>query len=458
MQYQIYDPLLAFGEGTKLEPSVITKWDLDAAGTMWTFTIRTDMKWPDGSAVTVDDVLFTFETINSQSWGARANFVGITEFAKAGETAFTARTRAPDMSVPATMPSAFLLPKAYITNVGIQGFIAKPVGSGPYELAEFRASDSARFTKRAQAHAFRRPENNELIFRAVPEQQQVLNGLRTGDLDAATVFVFSGEQIDSMKRDGMEVLDFLVSNIALAFPQGTATSKNSPLTQVKVRQALNYAVNRQQIASLYRGAMPAGQFAIPTSGYWDKDVPAWPTDVNRAKALLAEAGYPNGFKAQMEYQPNTLNQQVVLAVQGMLKEVGVEVEAVALDFVTNADKTFGRNNTTKADIFGTVTGDSTGFVTSVRNTYGCGKPLGAPGTALFWCNQDWERLMDQAIQERDQARREALWRQANKLMRDDAHVLHLLVIPAQNIMGAKTKGQKVGSFQNFNLDSLYKIK
>ncbi|MCS7002143.1 MAG: hypothetical protein NZ518_04760, partial [Dehalococcoidia bacterium] len=84
----------------------------------------------------------------------------------------------------------------------------------------------------------------------------------------------------------------------------------------------------------------------------------------------------------------------------------------------------------KSEVFATVAGDTNGFVTGVRANFGCGRPLGSPPNAVFFCNAEFDRLMDQAYLERDPARRAQLFRQANAVLRQEAVLLPIIVQPS----------------------------
>ncbi|GIW10560.1 MAG: hypothetical protein KatS3mg061_1617 [Dehalococcoidia bacterium] len=231
---------------------------------------------------------------------------------------------------------------------------------GPYELAEVRANDLIRFVRKATPHPYRSPIASEILLRAVPEPAQLVNGLRTGEIDLVPFTNLSAEHADTLRRAGLTVLPFLVSNVSYSLPQGPAEVRASPTRDRRVRLAMNYAVNKEAIAkTIYRGfAEPVGQFAIPGSVLWDPELPPFPYDPARAKQLLAEAGYPNGMKLPygIDYSPLSL-QDTVLAVQGDLRAVGIEVELHNNENAVIQDKIFGRNNQLLGDIYAGGTGE-----------------------------------------------------------------------------------------------------
>src|SRR5207237_3630185 len=109
------------------------------------------------------------------------SFIGTATAAKALDDATVeVQTRQVDVSIPNGTPYLWIVPKKYFEQVGLDGFIAKPMGSGPYEMVDFRAGDQVRFKKKP-SHAFRNVQATEILLRAVPAQGQLINGLRTGE-------------------------------------------------------------------------------------------------------------------------------------------------------------------------------------------------------------------------------------------------------------------------------------
>ncbi|MFN8535057.1 MAG: ABC transporter substrate-binding protein [Dehalococcoidia bacterium] len=460
--WPMYDNLTQFGANYEVKPSVAEKWTISDDAKTWTFSIRKDMKWPDGSALTAEDVAFTINEIVAKNWPQRA-FIGFVTEAKVVDPATVeVLTKQEDASIPNAGPYLWIVPKAYYQSVGFDGFVQKPMGSGPYELTSFKVADTLSYKKRTAAHAFRKPVADEVIFRAIPESTQVVNGLTTGELDIAAQVNFTGDQIDQIKRNNLPIISNLSATGGAGLLQGVYEKHNTPLKDKRVRQAFNYAVDKQAIADgIYRGyAKPSGQLAVPGSLYWDDSVQPYPYDPAMAKRLLAEAGYPNGFKlpSGIDFTPGMTRPDLVIAIQGYLKAVGVEAEANSWELGVFVDKRYGRNNQTNGDISVGGSGDGNGFNSQARTFNGCGKPVGGNAESLGYCNPEWDRLMDAAFGEKDPVKRGQLMKQANKVFRDDVPVIFLTSNPIYVIHTPKTKAVELAMPLAYNFDSAYKIK
>ncbi|MFN8534778.1 MAG: ABC transporter substrate-binding protein [Dehalococcoidia bacterium] len=455
--WPMYDNLTQFGPKFAVQPSVARTWSLSPDRLTWTFDLRDDLTFSNGEKLTADDVVFSLNLILEKNWPQRAYFPSVSNVSAKDVKTVQITTRTPDVSVPNSGHFLMILPKKYYEGLGDEGFREKPIGSGPYELVRFVRDDSVHYKKRATAHPFRKPANDELIIRNIPEIIQLINGISTDQFELIGG-ALTGDQIDQLKQRGLTIINRPGSSMNIMMPQGTYESKNTPLANLKVRQALNYAVNREQIVkSIFRGyGRASGQLLVPDSPSWNEAIPAWPYDVAKAKQLLAEAGYANGFKVQLQTNPASMPQELPLALQSDLRAVGVDVEIVQLEGATFADYSAGRNNYVKADLFAFGLAESNGM--SQFSTIGCNKPVGSAPSANYYCIPEQEKLNQQIVNEADPAKRLALMQQSTKLISDSAPAIFLLVRDAVFITTPKTRGFDPPLFNHFHYDSLYKIK
>jgi peptide/nickel transport system substrate-binding protein len=205
------------------------------------------------------------------------------------------------------------------------------------------------FKLRSTPHPYRKPIATELIFRQIPDISQQIAGMRTGDIDKTN---FTSDQADQLKKSGINVISKLTEMNLAPFGQPEMKLRNTPLQDKRVRLALNYAVNKEVLArEFYKGfAEPSGQFGYPDNPLYNPDLKPFPYDPAMAKKLLADAGYPNGFKLEggLNWTPQTANQEVVLAVLSDWKAVGVKIEAKSIDYAAYLDRFYG--NKEKGDV------------------------------------------------------------------------------------------------------------
>ncbi|MFN8533433.1 MAG: ABC transporter substrate-binding protein [Dehalococcoidia bacterium] len=456
----MYDTVTEIGRNFEVMPSLAEKWEVSSDGTVWTFTLRPGGTFSNGDPVTAEDVAFSFNEPIAKAWPIRTFFATVTAARAIDARTVAVTTRSPDMSLPAGAQYVLVIPKAYYESVGgFDGFRDKPMGSGPYIMAEYVAESRVIFKRRPEPHAFRTPIADELVVREIPDHGQKINGMRTGLVDVISPSALSTDQIQQAETAGMKYQVIRNAFIFLSVAQGTAELKKSPLTDRRVRVALNYAIDKAAISqTLFRGfAQPLGQLALPGSQSWDPAVqPAY--DVARARQLLTEAGYPNGFRLSVDLSVSQNLDDLAILVQSMLKEVNIALDINVVDAGLYSDKVYGRNNQQKGDLVMSGNGDTTGFFTSLRALYGCGRPFGSPATALFYCNPAWDRALDQGLAERDDAKRTQLYLEANRIFREDGAMTPLFAPASFMVYTPKIAGIDVTDRTQFNLDSIYKLK
>jgi peptide/nickel transport system substrate-binding protein len=450
----IYDSLVMQGDNFAIVPGVAEKWEYSPSG--WRFTLRKDVQFSDGSPLTVDDVVFTVNLIAEKNLPQKTYVPSITGAAAIDASTVEIRTKTPDASLIAGIPWVYILPKAYYEKVGKDQFAVKPIGSGPYEVADYRPSDRAVFRKKA-SHPFRNVTATELQFQALPDLSAVINGLRTGDIDMTLLVDFSGDQVDSLQQSGVNVLSLPAGSFQIVAPQYENEQRGTPLKEKTVREALNYAIDRQALAqSIYKGkAIPAGQLTNPASPFWLPDVPAWPYDPAKAKQLLAEAGYPNGFTLSigLSFSPAFVNPQIPLAVQSYFREVGVNTPVDSFEQGAYLDRFRGINGQVRPDMYFLSASDSAGTAASWRGTVDC---AAAPGTR-HWCNQEFNRLFDLAQAEPDPAKRKDLLQQSHRALLADVPFIYLLVTPIYVTQNSKIQGLRFTTPAVMRVDSIYRV-
>ncbi|MCL6647344.1 MAG: ABC transporter substrate-binding protein [Chloroflexi bacterium] len=458
----LYDQLTRFGPNYQVQPAIAEQWDLSADGLSWRFTIRSDMRWPDGSLLSAEDVAFTLQTALEKNWPVRTYYTTVSQVSAPDRRTVVIMTRTLDVSIPNAGAYLWVVPKAYFEQVGAEGFRQKPMGSGPYEVVEFVSGQRIHYKKRNQPHAYRTPANDELIFTAIVEASQKIYGIRTGELDFSHLLL-NAEQIDTAQRAGLQLKRLENdTSIAILIPFGTAQTKGTPLQDKRVRQALNYAVDKETVTRVaLRGSHePSGQLGLPSSQFWDPTIPVWPYDPAKAKQLLAEAGYATGFKMTIDFTPAAMAREIPLAIQDGLREVGIELEIRTHEPTAFVDLAQGRGNQVRGDLFATTFSETTGFFTGARNLLGCNRPQPNNPAVIFYCNPEWDRLFDQALQERDPTRRAALYRQLVGLTREDVIALFFATRSSYVVQSPKLRGFEapVPNASGFTLDSVYKVR
>lgn len=423
-RFEMYETLTLLSDGGRnLEPLLATEWKTTDP-TTWRLTLRKDSKFHDGSALTAADVAFSWQRVQrpelkSPVPGGMASIADITAV---DPQTVEIKTKAPDPILLRRLSQLSVLPKAYLERVGDAEFAAKPIGSGPFKLKDFKPDDRVVVT-RWDEHPYRKPKLTEITIRAVPDAATRLTGLRTGELDMA--MLLSVEAADTLKREGFQTLVASQGIAGALFDAWGTDGSNGAISDKRVRQALNYAVDRETMAkTIYRGfAKPVGLHIKEGAFGFNPDIKPYTYDPKKAKELLAAAGYTNGLQLQMDIWPgqSAENQPNGLFVQSQFKEIGVDLELVILDSTAFVDRIYKRKPQSPLLLGGLST-----------------DPLADADAALTWFwssqptfgkrlnNPEFDAAYVASRSEMDPKKREDLLKKAAAALQDDPGFLSLV--------------------------------
>jgi ABC-type transport system substrate-binding protein len=311
-QAPVFDAIMGFNyDKGGLGPGVAERWELAADGLSWTFYLRQGVKWHNGDPVTAHDVKFSLErTMSPESIASRAAALRriIERIEVVDDRTVRVYTKGfhPYFSENlsrAVFQEGQLMPKKYIETVGAEEFRKKPVGSGPWKFVRSVPGDRVEYEAVNYPHWRGTPHFKKLVILLIPEESTRVAMVRTGEAAIASI---SPESIREAEQARLRVVSVPGTMQAIYQFYGTylPEQQKNPVADARVREALSLAINRQQIIDhvMYgqaRWPMPLALFRYSV----DIDTQRWETwsrealryDPDRAKKLLAEAGYPNGF-------------------------------------------------------------------------------------------------------------------------------------------------------------------
>ncbi|MCL6649971.1 MAG: ABC transporter substrate-binding protein, partial [Chloroflexi bacterium] len=450
-----FDSVLRFGPGFAYRPGVAERWELQAAENTWRLTIRRDLVFSNGERLTAEDVAYTLNTIVVQRWPQFANISLVSRAIARDEVTIDVQTRSLDAMLPNALPSIFVVPATYHAANPAE-FGLRPVGSGPYELVEYRPADRAVYRLRpGYRHPYRTPTVTEIHFFAIPDLGQQLNGLRGGELDLVSG-TFPVDQVESLRAAGYPLLVQSAGVSAAQFLQPEMDYFNSPVKDLRVRQALNYAINRQAIAeSFYRSySEPASQIADKNAPYYDPSRKPYPYDPAKAKQLLAAAGYPNGFALSGGIVFSSLNSNpaLVTAMQGMFREIGVEVPVRQMEQAAFTALMLGGQGP-RGDLSMLQIADALGSFAQLPNLFDCSRE----GFARRWCNPEFDRLFVASKGEPDPSKRNDLLRQALAVIDADVPYVLQVTVPHFTLTNPKIRGFEWPTRSFYDFDGVYRV-
>lgn len=420
----LYETLINFGEqDTEIQPGLATEWEQSEDGLKHTLKLREGVKFHDGTDFNAEAVVFNFERwkagnaeqfyyYNSQFGDKIAEVKAVDEYT----VEFTLNAPiAPFYKNLAMSPFGIASPAA-IEQHG-DDFFKNPVGTGPFKFKEWKENDRITIVKNEEYWQEGLPKLDEVIFRVIPENSARLNALSSGEVDLIDGVNFSDKGTIEGNPD-LQVFERPSLNVGYL----GLTSTRGPLKEKLVRQALNHAVDKQAlIDAFYAGAAePAINPMPPVVAGYNPDVQDYEYDPAKAKELLAEAGYPDGFEMELwampvprPYMPE--GQKVGEALQSMFAEIGVKAKIVTYEWGTYLDK--AKNGEADTFLLGWTgdNGDADNFLYVLLDEDAIGS-----NNYSYYKNDEVHELLLKAQASSDQAEREELYKQAQVIIKDDA--------------------------------------
>lgn len=412
----IFDSLTQVDEEANVLPALATRWEpLDEL--TWQFELRRNVSFSNGEPFDADAVVAALGYLISEEAATESvarTFADVASVRALGSHSVEVKTKTPVVILPALMAGLRVPAPGQWRRLGPKGFGQAPVGTGPYRVDSWTA---ARIELSAFTDSWRTPIIPRINIFEIPDPATRLQGLQSGQLDIA--ISLTADDVPLLERGGdTAYIDVGHGVSGLTF----VTVKDGPISDVRVRQALNYAVDKDAIAQvLFGGHTPTAGQPVPRNapGY-DPNIKPYPYDPDRARALLAEAGYGDGFEMIAEVVPGSA--LLPTAVLGVLSEqfaaVGVELEAQAIP--------------TSQLILKAVTGGFEGSAFSMNFPLSPGRdPQNALSMhsclrAVPWhCDEEVTPLIEAARREFDPDKRIAILRDIMRAYHETAPTLYL---------------------------------
>jgi len=345
LAHQAWDMLVHRDPATfEIKPSLATEWKFSDASTL-DLTIRQGVKFHDGSTLSADDVVYTINMVAdpASKVATPSNYAWIDKAEKTGDATVRIRMKRP---TPAALEYLAMVtpihPKAYREKVGPEGFAAKPVGAGPYKIARNEQGKEVVFERFEDYWAGSpkgKPAIKTLHVRFVPDLATEVTELLARRTD--WIWNINPDQIESInKMPYLQAVRQESMRIGyLSIDAAGRSGAGNPLTKLKVRQAIFHAINRQEFADkLVTGGsrVPPAPCFPSQFGCDGKIAVKYDYDPKKAKELLAEAGYPNGFDVEMLTYVTPTSWPA--AIQSYLQAVGIRARINQMQVAPAIDK------------------------------------------------------------------------------------------------------------------------
>ena len=424
----VYDTLVRFKEESfTQEPGLATSWTISPDGITYTFKLRQGVKFHDGSPFNAEAVKFTYDRLldpkhpyaNTGPFPFASFYYGVIKQVSVVDTStvrFTLKKPFSPLLNNLTLNTGRIVSPAAVKKWGKE-FASHPGGTGPFKFVSWQKN--VRIVLEANAGYWDgAPKLDRLIFRPLVEEQTRVTELMSGGVDF--IVDVPPDNVDQIKKDARFTY---YEQPGPHIWWVTLNTQKKPLSDVRVRRAVNIAINKEAIAKdVLKGTATAASGPIPPAITWafTDQVTKYAYDPEKAKKLLTEAGYPNGFSAVFwipesgsgMQSPKTMAQ----AIQADLQAVGIKVSIQTYEwgaYLNKYSKGFGQVADMGAMSFMLDPGDPAPMLSLVIDGKG-----GFNGGA--YKNADVDRLLDEATRVTDLNKRGDLYRQATKIIVDDA--------------------------------------
>jgi len=423
----VYEGLTKFPDGVidpaKIEPALALSWNVSPDGLAWTFNLRKGVQFHGGMGeMTADDVIYTYERLKSDKTGSpfRRNLAAITKMEKVDPYTVRFYTTVPEPNLPALLLNSN---KGYIMSKAAEAkgidMKTQPVGTGPFEYAEYKPRESFRL-KRNDKYWDGKPTLESITAQFMSNASTRELALRNGDVHAIEIAA-SRDAITRMRRAGMDVDLTSPANAFAIYLNPTI----KPFDNLLVRKALAHATDRKSMLQFLGEEVSGEELAPLPSEYLGHNSKAarYDYDPVKAKQLLAEAGFPNGFSATVIVSNNNIYSPPMQIIQDQWRKVGVDLKLAVVDHPTYHRQI--RQNLNPAVIYGAYRYplDGNRYLNEFfHSRSSVGKPTASTNFSHY---EKVDELLDKALVEKDLQTRIKLWEQAQAIIMDDAMVIPL---------------------------------
>ena len=328
--WALYNSLVRIDETGKIVPALAESWEISDDGTEYTFTLRQGVLFHNGEEFTADDVVFSWERGRQpeMQWSEKWTIASSVE--KVDDFTVKIITEEPQpLLLRLVAWNWAMVPKDYLEEVGEEGFVEKPVGTGPFVLVEWAKGDRIVYEANPNYWQEGQPKVQNLVFRPIPESATRVAAIQTGEVDIVTRL--SAEEAESLLDvPDVKVVRYPVDRVFYIAFNNLTTGVGQPTEDALVRQAMNYAVDVDAILdALFDGnGRPSAGYVTPANWGFDETLEPFGYDPDKARELLAEAGYPDGFEMEFACPSGAYTnfEQVCEAIQGYLADVGIQTD------------------------------------------------------------------------------------------------------------------------------------
>lgn len=432
----IYDQLVKVNDaGTEVIPALAEKWDISQDGTTYTFKLRQGVTFSDGTPLKASDVKFSLDRAQTnKKSGWTFSLEPVQEITAPDDSTVVIKLKqawAPFLADLA-MFNASIISEAFAKKIGEDKLVDQTMGTGPFALSEWKKGEYISLKKNDKYWDKGLPYLDEIKITVVPD-------------DNNRILQLQGNQIDGMYNVPLNRVAELSKDANFTVTQFTSTynnfialnTRNAPLNDVKVRQALNYATDKQTLIKVVNfGIGQVSNSFMPNGAlFWNADQTGYPFDLDKAKSLIKESSIPNGGKIGIQLQAGSESGlQLATALKDMWSKIGIDLDIQQLEQAVVTDN-YRKN---KFETY--ATGWTNDIIDPDELVSYAIVPDNFENYHTGWINQEAVDLAKKGQTTLDAGERRKIYYRIQELHQQDAPFVYLYVLPYVNVLTKKVQG------------------
>lgn len=433
----MYEGLLKYENDMTLKPLLAESYNISKDGLTYTFKIRKGIKFSDGTVLDAEAVKYNFDRVmdKKKNLRRRRNFLAVEKVEAIGTDTVKLILKTPYSPMLNRVASLKIISPAALKKYGDQGIITHPVGTGPYVYDRWVQGDKLVIRKN-NSYWGEKPKVDKVTFKPVIENGSRIAMLQTGEADF--IYPMPTEQVRRIK--GNKDIEIMTGFSTISRYVTLNTTKDV-FKNKKVRQAINYAVNKKAYAQVVKsGYLVPLTSPVPEALEYHVDQPPYAFNLQKAKQLMKEAGYPNGFTTSIWGSNNTEDMKGMQFINQQLAQIGIKVEVMPMEEGTLANSIYSAQTPEEAKInMWYVNWSSFDIDGATKNLFHSHFTPPVSANTAYYMNPEVDKMIDDGAVETNSKKRAEIYADMQSAIWDDAPWIFL---GSDQLVSAKRKTTK----------------
>jgi peptide/nickel transport system substrate-binding protein len=432
----IYDQLVRVdNSGTTLEPALAEKWEISPDGLTYTFHLRKDATFSDGTPLKASDVKFSIDRAKTnKKSGWTFTLEPLKEITTPDDFTVVMTLTQPwaPFLADIAMFNSSIISEAFAKKIGEDKLVEQTMGTGPFALVEWKKGEYITLKKNEHYWDKGLPYLDQIKITVVPDDNNRILQLQGGQIDG--MYDVPLNRVAELSQDAKFTVNQFVSTYNNFIALNT---RSGPLSDVKVRQALNYATDKQALIKVVNfGIGEISNSFMPNGAlYWNKDQTGYPFDLDKAKGLMKESTIPSGGKIAIQIQAGRASAlQLATALKEMWAKIGIDLDIQQLEQAIVTDNY--RSNKFEAN----ATGWTNDIIDPDELVSYAILPEQVQNYHTGWTNQEAIDLAHKGRTELKDDERRKIYYRIQEIHMQDAPFVYLYVVPYIDVVKKSVQG------------------